>query len=146
MFVTMPPRVRPQVLNDAFQSAANEARQKLPELTSNQKVSFYFYECVEMSTNSTDQRKRGNGGKEGSGKGMDVNIIPSIIMCDHMGCLWHDFVTQRDEMVFESANSPSRPISFPLSCTAHFHISGCSLVPPFIKDTIQLGCGSGSVY
>jgi hypothetical protein len=34
----MPPGVRPQVLNSAFQEAANQARQKLPELTSNQKV------------------------------------------------------------------------------------------------------------
>ena len=34
----MPPGVRPQVLNNAFQEAANQARQKLPELTSNQKV------------------------------------------------------------------------------------------------------------
>ena len=34
----MPPGVRPQVLNDAFQAAANEARQKLPNLTANQEV------------------------------------------------------------------------------------------------------------
>jgi hypothetical protein len=32
------PLVRPQVLNDAFQAAADQARQKLPKLTQNQEV------------------------------------------------------------------------------------------------------------
>ena len=35
----MPP-IRPQVLNDAFQAAADQARQKLPKLTHNQEVCF----------------------------------------------------------------------------------------------------------
>ena len=30
--------IRPQNLNDVFQAAANQAKQKLPELTHNQKV------------------------------------------------------------------------------------------------------------
>ena len=30
--------IRPQNLNDIFQAAANQAKQKLPELTHNQKV------------------------------------------------------------------------------------------------------------
>lgn len=34
----MPPGLRPQNLNDIFQAAATQTRQKLPELTSNQKV------------------------------------------------------------------------------------------------------------
>lgn len=34
----MPPGLRPQNLNDIFQAAAAQTRQKLPELTSNQKV------------------------------------------------------------------------------------------------------------
>lgn len=32
------PAVRPQTLNNVFQQAADQARQKLPELTHNQKV------------------------------------------------------------------------------------------------------------
>ena len=34
----MPPGIRPQNLNDVFQAAAKQARQKLPELSHNQKV------------------------------------------------------------------------------------------------------------
>lgn len=37
-FVSKMGVVRPQVLNDVFQAAADQARQKLPELTHNQKV------------------------------------------------------------------------------------------------------------
>mmetsp|Transcript_23184 Transcript_23184/g.54983 ORF Transcript_23184/g.54983 Transcript_23184/m.54983 type:complete len:90 (-) Transcript_23184:554-823(-) len=36
----MPPGFRPQVLNDAFLAAANQARKKTPELTHKQKVRF----------------------------------------------------------------------------------------------------------
>jgi hypothetical protein len=34
----MPPIIRPQVLNNVFQQAANQAKAKLPELTHNQQV------------------------------------------------------------------------------------------------------------
>ena len=43
----MPP-VRPQVLNDVFQQAADQARQKLPNLTHNQQVCI-LYLCVQRA-------------------------------------------------------------------------------------------------
>jgi hypothetical protein len=39
----MPP-VRPQVLNDVFQQAADQARQKLPNLTQNQQVRISMFD------------------------------------------------------------------------------------------------------
>jgi hypothetical protein len=41
----MPPGLRPQNLNDIFQAAAAQTRQKLPELTSNQKVGSFRTLC-----------------------------------------------------------------------------------------------------
>jgi hypothetical protein len=38
------PAIRPQTLNDVFQQAANQARQKLPELSHNHQVSAPYLE------------------------------------------------------------------------------------------------------
>mmetsp|Transcript_13156 Transcript_13156/g.15826 ORF Transcript_13156/g.15826 Transcript_13156/m.15826 type:complete len:163 (+) Transcript_13156:62-550(+) len=51
----MPP-IRPQVLNEAFQKAANETRQKLPQLTSNQEVArLYRHSLKTLSSWAVDR-------------------------------------------------------------------------------------------
>mmetsp|Transcript_2056 Transcript_2056/g.4661 ORF Transcript_2056/g.4661 Transcript_2056/m.4661 type:complete len:83 (+) Transcript_2056:67-315(+) len=42
----MPPR--PQVLNDVFQQAADQARQKLPQLTQNQQVTRLYRNSLKV--------------------------------------------------------------------------------------------------
>ncbi|KAG7368458.1 hypothetical protein IV203_031201 [Nitzschia inconspicua] len=42
------PAIRPQTLNDVFQQAANQARQKLPELTHNQQVARLYRKSLKV--------------------------------------------------------------------------------------------------
>mmetsp|Transcript_23188 Transcript_23188/g.54988 ORF Transcript_23188/g.54988 Transcript_23188/m.54988 type:complete len:161 (-) Transcript_23188:104-586(-) len=45
----MPPGFRPQVLNDAFLAAANQARKKTPELTHKQKVARLYRQSLKLA-------------------------------------------------------------------------------------------------
>lgn len=56
--VAMPPKPRPQVLNDAFLSAANQFKQKLPELSSNQKVSNSYVRVSTVRHESSNKKSR----------------------------------------------------------------------------------------
>jgi hypothetical protein len=53
---SMPP-VRPQVLNDIFQQAADKARQKLPDLTHNQQVCVCAAACRLVKDPSASKRE-----------------------------------------------------------------------------------------